>query len=250
MKKQIIPILLAVILFIFVGGGVWYLLRVSEGDKKTGSDVNQDTSSTILGENSGNIQELPKPPEGYSQLKDSNLIMREEQKKNLRERFAEILLLLEKDPRSGSLWADLGYIKYAFNDYEGAEALWLYTLKINPNISVAVASLAQLYWHKIPNYPKAEEMFKKFIKDSPSPAAYVDLSDLYRYSYMEKTNLADDVLLDGYRTYPNEYGFLLALARYYQEKGGKTKAIEYYEKYLAKNPTDASAREELERLQK
>ncbi len=148
-------------------------------------------------------------------------------------------------------WFNLGSLKYGLMDYKGAETVWLYATRIDSSFVPTYKNLAQLYWHKLPNYPKAETIFKKLIEidTSSNIATYIDFSGFYQHSYKEKSHLADDILRAGLDRYPNNQGLLFALARYYVSANDNVHAIESYKKILVLYPESESAKEELLRLQ-
>ena len=245
-------IIIIIILFLLITGALLWFGGFSQFFQKPSG------STAVLGDFSQNNDEvgprqettLPLPPPDFATLNQNNPDLRPELKSELVKTFEDLLVRLEKEPDSAQTWADLGSVKYAFMDYKGAEALWLYTLELNPDILVAHANLGELYWHKLPNYPKAEEAFLQLIERDPMNAlrVYKDLSDLYRYNYKEKADLADDVFLDALKKYPENPNLLSHLARLYMEEGKTDLAIEYFERVLAVIPDNESAREELGRL--
>jgi tetratricopeptide (TPR) repeat protein len=196
------------------------------------------------------VSKLPDPPENYDKIIDNNPALTPETKASREAQFADILKRISEQPERAVFWADLGAIKYAFDDYLGAEQLWLYTFDLDSSITVAQINLAQLYWHDIPNFEKSERFFRFAIDNNEAAAVvlYRDLSDLYRYSYEAKSHLADDVLLEAYERFPNAHGYLNLLGWYYMEQNDNKKAIEYFERFLETTPDDESTQEELERL--
>ncbi|MBI2052979.1 MAG: tetratricopeptide repeat protein [Candidatus Ryanbacteria bacterium] len=246
MKKQLLPGLIAFFVIFIIGGTFWYFTRPSP-PVAPASRKNETTPPPppLVGS-----QDVPKPPEGFAELKDNNRTMRESLRKDLKEKFSEIIKRLETEPGDSALWVDLGSIKYAFDDFNGAEDAWKYAIEINLLADAARMNLAALYQYKVPNYPEAERMLRMVIENNPPDAirVYAELFDLYRYRYSEKAHLAEGVMLEAYRRYPAEHAILKTLAWYYLEQKNEARAIEYFEKYLEKDPTDVSAQEELARL--
>ena len=242
---------------VVLGAILWFGLGLNRKDNDIPTSTVSE-NSPAPSDNTGNspslddeppADKLPLPPADYKVLKEIKPV-RSDLEKPLREGFSERLIAIEKNPESPMLWAELGSIKHSFADYDGAKALYLYALRINPSTTLANANLVDIYRNIQPDFPKAEYYLKQIIKTDKNTAvrAYVDLSDLYRYQYKEKADLADDVLLEAYKAYPNDHGFLNALAWYYKETGDTQKAIEYFEKFLEKEPNNESAKEELEWL--
>ena len=195
------------------------------------------------------INEIPPLPLDFDKFIDNNLNMSSDMKIAFKEKFNGLVTKIRKDASYSPDWIDLGAVKHAVNDYKGAESAWLFATKIDPEATGAYSNLGQLYWHKLPDIKKAEEMFLKNIElgenDLSVVRIYRDLSDLYRYDYKEKAGLADDILIEGLKAYPDDLGLMAHLARYYYDIGEKEKAIEYYEKILKINPADSSATEYL-----
>ena len=246
-KGHILPVLIAVAILVVVGGIFFGVLKTSPQDQ-----VPQESENDHNNESPSLDPALIQLPEGYDILVNNNPTMREDLKKSLTSKFGEIIKGLKADTSNSLLWSDLGSVKYAFEDYKGAEAAWRYAIEINPLATSAHMNLAALYQYKVPNYPEAERMLRTAIKNEPRVAiqAYSELFDLYRYRYAEKANLAEGVMLEAYRAFPEQHAILKTLAWHFLEKGDTQRAIEYFEKFLAKVPNDPSALEELERLRK
>ena len=243
-----------VAVFVLVAGGILWFGAPAQKAKKSEENANQSPTPIPSQQAESTPQTSPAAsyPAGYDILIDNNTSFDSERKAQNRKEFNRLVDIIKSQKGTKADWFDLGSVKYFFKDYRGAEAAWVYTIQINPLSISAYANLAQLYWHPLPNIPKAEYMFKKIIELDPAGssalAAYKDLSDLYRYDYKEKANLADDTLLEALDKYPDNEMILMSLARYYQETGDDTKAIEYYKKVLNIYPKNVSAKEELDML--
>lgn len=254
------PLVIAIVIVLFFlitgtllwSGGILQSLKKPRGNTAVIGDLpkgNDGSGDQIENEVVEEVTLLP-PPAGFKTLNQNNPELSPELKNELLQAFEDFIRRLEAVPDAASTWADLGSVKYAFMDYRGAEELWRYTLALNPNILVAYANLGELYWHKLSDYPKAEEAFLQIIeRDSANaPRFYKNLSDLYRYDYKEKRDFADDVLLDALKQYPEHQALLSHLAWLYMEQGELQLAIEYFERVLAVDPQNESAQEELDRL--
>jgi len=197
-------------------------------------------------------ENLPLFPSDYKVINSSKFIKDStspETKKRLEDRFNVVISDIDKTPDSVELWVSLGNIKKSFEDYEGARNAWEYASLIRPGGATSYVNLGDLYWHFLPNYPKAEFNYKKAIENSPqSIGIYKDLSDMYRYDYKEKSQMADDILFDGLSQNPNNVSILIWLAGYYRDTGNKTKAIEYFEKAFKIEPDNAAIKREIEDL--
>ena len=110
-------------------------------------------------------------------------------------------------------------------------------------------NLGELYWHYLPDFPKAEANLETAIQNEPGFIdSYITLHEVYRYSYKEKADLADDVLLEGLTKNPNNRDLIAYLARYYKDTGNTSAAIEYYQKLQVLQPGDPDIAEELKKL--
>lgn len=146
-------------------------------------------------------------------------------------------------------WLQLGALRRLIGDYEGArEALEFATL-LRPENYVAFHNLGDLYGFQFKNYSKAEENFLKAIAKEPKDVdAYKSLAMLYQYSYTQKRDQTDDILLRGIEVAPDRTDLLAMLARYYVEIGDTVNARIYYNKALEIEPANNGLRKELEGL--
>lgn len=134
-------------------------------------------------------------------------------------------------------WLQVGFYKQVIGDFEGAREAWEYAGLIRPGNSVSFANLGELYWKYLPDFPKSEKNFRISINNKPDDAAtYISLSEMYSYSYKEKTDLADDVLLGGIAVNPDDINLLKSLAALYQRTGDYSSSVEWWKKVLAKEP--------------
>ena len=100
-------------------------------------------------------------------------------------------------------WLQLGLLKKAVGDYQGAKESWEYAVTVWPDEYVAYNNLADLYHFYLKDFSKAELNAKKVIELNPNLAAgYRSLFELYTLSYKEKMDLAGDVLIDGIKNNP------------------------------------------------
>lgn len=148
-------------------------------------------------------------------------------------------------------WIQVGLLKKVIGDFEGARDAWEYAGVISPKNSVSFANLGELYWRYLPNFPKSEANFKISIKNKPNDSStYMSLSDLYRYSFVEKKDLADDVLLEGVNANPNSIDLMKQLARLYEFEGKYVLAVTWLQKVLAADSSNAEVATEIEVLKK
>lgn len=138
-------------------------------------------------------------------------------------------------------WIQLGLLKKAIGDFEGARDAWYYAGLIAPKNVVSFANLGELYWRYFPDFPKSEQNFRMAIKNDPKrPEIYISLAELYYYSYKEKSHFADDAYLEGLAANPNDDMLMRGLAAYYQKINDTKNALSWWKKVLEKKPSDAS----------
>lgn len=148
-------------------------------------------------------------------------------------------------------WIQLGLLKKVIGDYEGARDAWEYAGAIRPENSVSFANLGELYWRYLPDYPRAEKNFLTAIKNMPDDSStYTSLSDLYYYSYSEKKDQADDILLKGIAANPKDSNLMRWLASLYEREKKYSEALGWWRKVLALFPRDAAVQERISELEK
>lgn len=147
-------------------------------------------------------------------------------------------------------WIQIGVLKKVIGDFEGSRDAWEYAGLIAPKNGVSFGNLGELYWRYLHEYPKSEKNFRIAIKNNPSDyQLYVSLSELYYYSYTEKANLADDVLLEGITNNPDNVDLMRFLARHYERVEQYARAIEWWNKVLEREPNDTLVAERIKDLQ-
>jgi len=217
-------------------------------DVSAGSDIKQkpklsDSLPVYIG----------RDPEEIRPVEEEVKLFSEEQKRNLYLDIENLGQSVKKNPDFLYGWIQLGSIKKVIGDYEGARDAWEYASLIRPLNSVSFANLGELYWRYLPEFSKSENNFRISIKNKPDDVlTYISFSDLYYYSYKEKKDLADDILLEGVAANPDDPNFPRALAALYERDGEWIRAIEWWKKVLEKEPGNtavAAAIEALERKQ-
>ncbi len=71
-------------------------------------------------------------------------------------RLAADIALLAKNPQNFSAWMDLAILHKIGGDYRGAEAIWLYAVKVWPQSPVAFHNLGDLYQNFLKDPVKAK----------------------------------------------------------------------------------------------
>lgn len=142
----------------------------------------------------------------------------EEARELMRQKIAELVAALKKDPADFSSWVNLGLRRREIGDAEGAREAWMYANSLKPNFDVPLFNLGVLYHYDLKNYPKAEESFLSALAENSANAqTYAELSDLYRYSYKQNTAAAVTILKQGLAATQNNINLLIKLAEYYRD---------------------------------
>ena len=203
-KKLLIGIIIFIILAGFSG---WFIYRdfvqhrvfdnpTEDSPPSVENQANGGQSSVISG--SKNDEEIKKQMPDL----DREIIIKENLSTEVKLRaiadLKDTISRLKEDYDRREDWLNLGLVRKLFGDYEGAKEAWEFATIIRPNDPVAYHNLGELFWLHIPNYPLAEKYFLKAIEIGPENSLfYLKLHELYRYSYKEKVNLADDILIQG-----------------------------------------------------
>jgi tetratricopeptide (TPR) repeat protein len=169
-----------------------------------------------------------------------------------------------------------GAAKFQANDYPGAARAFEMARQLNPKDTTAALYAAYSYINMQDKelYPKAIDALQVMVdNNSPNPANYVTLIDLLQateqvdraiavsntaierfpdkkdirdkqfnlYISGNKTDEAKANLLEAVKREPNNATYLKNLGILYDQSGEKEKAVEYYEKALAVDPTSYDA---------
>lgn len=146
-------------------------------------------------------------------------------------------------------WIEVGLYKKLIGDYIGARDAWEYAGVLQSKNSLSFANLGELYWHYLPDLPKAEENLKISIQHkSDDIQTYITLAELYHYSFAAKHNFAPQVLLDGLKSNPGNEGLMRRLAYLYEQREEWKLAYEWWQKVLDRNQGDAGAIEKVNML--
>lgn len=150
-----------------------------------------------------------------------------------RNQLADIVKLIESDPKDETNWMDAGLIKKNFDNFDGVRDVWEYAKLVNPNNALNYYNLGILYASYFSDNKKAEQNFLVALKLDPQEnLAYLGLAGLYRDFYKEKSDQVDDVLLAGLKVLPEDPNLLLQLGFYYKSVQDKERAIEYFNRFL------------------
>ena len=182
-------------------------------------------------------------------------IFTEEQKQQLYAVIQTHARAVKNDPTYFNGWIQIGILKKTIGDFEGARDAWEYASLIQPGNSLSYANLGELYWRYLHDFPKAEKNLLISIKNKPDDfQTHITLSELYFYSYTEKSALAEKVLLDGLASNADNFSvkvnLIKALATLYRRQQEFSKAIAELQKVLAMEPENTEVAAAIEALQK
>lgn len=146
-------------------------------------------------------------------------------------------------------WIQVGIFKKIIGDFEGARDAWEYASLIEPLNSLSFANLGELYWRYLYEYPKAEANLKISIKNKSNDVqTYVSLAELYYYSYKEKAEEADDVLLQGLEANPQNETLMRRLAYLYEQRKEWGRALEWWQKVSKLFPGASEVEEKIAKI--
>lgn len=192
-----------------------------------------------------------RPTEELRPVPDEVKLFSESDKQEIYRSLQNFGKTVKEKPDFFNGWIQLGLLKKTIGDFEGARDAWGYANLLRPTNSLSFANLGELYWRYLHVYPEAEINFKVSIQNDPNdPGTYVSLSELYFYSLKEKSDLADDILLQGLIVNPQSMDLTKALARLYEKSGQYAKSIEWWQKVLANDPKNSDLAAMIERLKK
>lgn len=156
---------------------------------------------------------------------------------------------IKKDPTNTDAYMALAMWKRDNGQLADAIKLYEDALKVKPDDTLLLMNAADLYTRN-KQYAEAEAAYLKVINANPRwLAAYRSLADLYRYQIPEKQNQIPVILQKGLdANSDNELYFVGPLAEYYKDFGSKADAIKWFEKLIKLDPTNATAKDELQTL--
>ncbi len=157
----------------------------------------------------------------------------EEAKKILRGNRDTLSADLKADATQGAKWLDLAITYHSANDYEGARLIWEFLTKVMPEGTVSYDNLGKLYHFTLRDFPKAESYFKQSIQINPaSEIPYLELHQLYKYSYKTTTFAGVDILKQAAKQFPENPDFLILTGLEYRDRGDTANARIWLEKAL------------------
>jgi tetratricopeptide (TPR) repeat protein len=202
-------------------------------------------------------EDLPPAPGDYKTLNEDPVVtadIPENDMRQYREGFEELLQTIEEHPDSFGAWFNLGSVKHFFGDYKGAEAAWLYATEISPLQARSLMNLGDLYKNKLKDYERAEWAYLTAIERSDLSVSatqlYRDLASLYRFLYTEKRDRALGLLNVGIENIEDNSELLVLAGMWAWEDELFEEAEKYYEQFLLGNPGHEEARKDLDRIRR
>ena len=129
--------------------------------------------------------------------------MSEDAKRIATTKIQDLSSQLKKDSDNLENWLVLGVYRKMIGDYESAKEVWEYAGAIRPQNSISFNNLGELYAYYLKDNAKAEENYKKAIKNDPSAIyIYRNFFDFYRY-FAKDTAKARAILEKGIAANPS-----------------------------------------------
>ena len=228
MNKKNIFIGVLILLIVFIAGVFFYYYNIKNADED--NSLEKESGLFIF----KNIDES----------------LSEEIANGFESQFNEAVQYIKENPNDYLGWAVAGSNKKAVNDYYGAEELYLEGLKNVENNTVLYYNLADLYYHFIEDYQRAEEFYLKVIEYEPeikqaySLESYRELSILYRVKFKDEDK-AINILKLGLENNPENKNLLIYLANTYTKFNKNEEAKEIWENLVKIYPDNESYKEEL-----
>lgn len=226
-----------------------------ETPTENGNSPVTGTSTTSVEAPTGNKPSESKPPYTgrdpgeFRPVPEEVKLFTEAQREQLRATLQSHANAVKKDSAYFSGWIQVGLLKKTIGDFQGAADAWEYAGVIQPLNSLSFANLGELYWRYIPNFPRSEANLKTSIKHKADDLqTYTTLAELYHYSYKEKYELADDVLLDGLKANPGSDTLMRRLAFLYEQRKEYANALEWWQKVLEKNSGDTEVQASIDKV--
>lgn len=166
--------------------------------------------------------------------------------------LAEFAVSLAANPRDASGWMRVAFIKRFYGDYAGTADAYEYLNLIAPSDGLPFFNLAGLYGYYLKQPAKAIPKYEAALQRDPmNPTYYGGFADFYR-EVMKDLPAAERVLEQGLAKISSDVNLMVSYAALSGMMGKTARAIEYYDKVLARTDLDAPQRAaitaEVERL--
>ncbi|MBI5138637.1 MAG: hypothetical protein HZA95_02460 [Candidatus Vogelbacteria bacterium] len=217
-NKKILGLVLAVLVIILIA------LLISKSRSNDASNAQNNGTGTTTG--AGVSARAPSLDRQLVIPKEYSKIIKSKIEAGVQSAISKI----KSDPDNIDNWFNLALWYKMANDYLGAEEIWLYVSKINPENRTAQSNLGDLYKNSLIDYAKAEAAWLRVVAIDPTYIdAYNELYLLYRYNISEKTAEASKILMTGIEKTKSPT-LMYQLSEYYGSIPNKPLAIEWYNK--------------------
>jgi len=160
----------------------------SSSDMPTPS-VSPVVSSTPFPEPLKPVVYTGRPMDEVRPVPDEVKLFSESQKKDIYNSIGNVAKGIKENPEYFNGMIQLGTLKKAIGDFEGARDIWEYASLKRPQNSVSFVNLGELYWRYLRQYDKAEMNFKTSIKNDPNnPGVYVCFRE-YIFTLLKKKQI-------------------------------------------------------------
>lgn len=230
--KQLPIIVGSLVIILGVGGFFVYSQFFAPEEERQTEEKNTDVSLDIEGGSTSTpeytIEMLPEEEDMRPSLSHSaqfKASLPENVRTLLTTKIATAQENLREDSSSGSDWLELGVLYYTAGDFQAAREVWEFLTKVAPNDTTAFDNLGKLYHYDLKDYPQSEEYFRESLRiNSGLLAPYLELHNLYRYSYKTDTTAAVDILKDAMAVFPEDLRLYFTLGAYYASTGNTEQA--------------------------
>ena len=159
-----------------------------------------------------------------------------------RKELADLAVSLAANPRDASGWMRVAYIKRFYGDYAGTADAYEYLNVIAESDALAFYNLAGLYGYYLKQPARAVPKYEAALERDPmNPTYYSGFSDFYR-EVMKDLPAAARVLERGLAKVQSDMNLSVSYAALLATMGKTARAIEYYEKVLARADLDVPER--------
>lgn len=238
-RNVILGIVLAAVVIAIAGGAYWF--------KKTQENTTPNGGATstpdVIDNGNYKIEVLSDTASFDSILPDLNRQTKfgasvpEAVKVSVENKISDIIARLKEDNTRADDWFMLAVLYHGVNDYDGAEEVWNFLLKVikAPDVAVVYDNLGKMYKFERKDYAKAESYFRESIKANPdSETPYLELFEMYRYSYKTGTSAVVDIASEMAKKFPDSTDPYTLLASYYRDLKQYDKARNAYETALSR----------------
>ncbi len=151
-----------------------------------------------------------------------------------RKELVELAVSLAANPRDASGWMRVAYIKRFYGDYAGTRDAYEYLNVIAEDDALPFYNLAGLYGYYLKEPARAISKYEAALqRDSMNPAYYGGFADFHR-EVTKDLPAAERVLEQGMAKVSSDMNLMVSYAALSEIMGKAARAIEYYEKVLAR----------------